>query len=224
MAQLLDDFAKRGEAEVVYLRKDRERWGKSWQLVGVEDCMHRSRHHSRYAIFQDLDERILSLENQTLAQYVMKAMTERPNIGMLQFRSTWVVCTKKPPDKYEGEEALRNHLPTLVYDKSSDVEPPGSMAKCVVDTRRVLLFVVHAVYVYFPGYESACAPPDRAIIRHYRDLTFNDRRTKKMRGYPGYAPWLTKITNGNFTITHYPSNLMKQLYPRIKKRLERVYR
>ncbi|CAJ0606321.1 unnamed protein product [Cylicocyclus nassatus] len=213
---LIDDYERSGEVEVVYLRKEQDRYGMEWHMVGVEECLHRSRHHSRYAIFTDIDERIMALGNQTLAEYTSKAMTEKTNIGMLQFRQTWVLRPRKPPNKYEGEVTLKKHLPTLIFHNTSAVGPRGHTVKCIIDPRRVLIMWIHYVLLYFPGYKgvTVSAPPDKAIIRHYRDLVDDNWGTT----------WIHEVERfGNFTMTDYPAQLMVKLYRNVKKRLSRVY-
>lgn len=51
-----------------------------------QDCVQRSRHHSRYAIFADLDERILALGNSTLAEYVLWVTIFFPHANMAHLR------------------------------------------------------------------------------------------------------------------------------------------
>ncbi|CAJ0608225.1 unnamed protein product [Cylicocyclus nassatus] len=210
---LVEDYERSGEIEVVYLRRENDRFGSEWQLAGIEDCLQRSRHHSRYAIFTDLDERILALGDQTLAEYVQKAMTEKPNIGTLTFQKTIVMRTRNPPTMYEGEQTVKNHLPTLVFHNTS--APIKEGGKCVVDPRRVLLMWIHEAYLYFPGFEGAPVPPNQALIRHYR--------------INAGARWIARMQNNkrlrreNFTLTDYPEKLMKLLYTSVEKRLARVY-
>ncbi|VDK63805.1 unnamed protein product [Cylicostephanus goldi] len=74
---------------------------------------------------------------------------------------------------------------------------------------------VHWVSLYFPGYDSVGAPPDKAIIRHYRDLVDDDWGKTWIHEVEGF---------GNFTMTDYPDNLMEKLFNNVKKRLDRVYR
>ncbi|VDM71710.1 unnamed protein product [Strongylus vulgaris] len=142
-------------------------------------------------------------------------MTEKPNIGMLQFRTTWVLRNRKPPEKYEGDRTLSEHLPTLVFHNTSAIAPPGHTAKCVLDTRRVLLMWVHHVSIFFPGYDGAGVPTEKALIRHYRDLADDNWGTT----------WIHEVEKfGNFTMTNYPERLMRVLYANVKNRLSRVYR
>ncbi|KAK6734749.1 hypothetical protein RB195_018130 [Necator americanus] len=212
--KLLDDYVKSGEVELVFFKEGQDRPGKEWQLVGVEDCVQRSRHHSRYSIFADLDERILALGNFTLAEYVQRTMIKKPNIGMIQFRTMWILRTHKLPISYQGERTLRNHLPTFVFHNTSAIAPVGHTAKCVLDTRRVLLMWVHYVSIYFPGYDGTVAAPEEAIIRHYRDVAADNWGTT----------WIREVeTFGSFRNTNYPEDLMQRLHRNVEKRLSQVY-
>ncbi|KAK6019195.1 hypothetical protein OSTOST_15178 [Ostertagia ostertagi] len=68
--KLIQHYVKNGEAEVVYFREKQDRPSIEWHLVGTQDCIHRSRHHSNYTIYADLDERILPADiNTTLSEY-----------------------------------------------------------------------------------------------------------------------------------------------------------
>ncbi|KHJ98995.1 hypothetical protein OESDEN_01010 [Oesophagostomum dentatum] len=220
--KLIDDYVKTGEAEAVYFREERDRPGKEWQLVGVTDCVQRSRHHSRYVIFCDLDERLLTFNNKTLPQ---QAMTDDPDIASVQFKTRWILRTHKPPSQYEGDETLHNHLPTLVFHNTSAIAPFGHTGKCVVDTRRVLIMSVHYPLLLFPGYEEAFAEEENAyiriteldciVLRHYRGQ-YGDSWAKR---------WIHQVERfGNFTMTDYPEHLMAPLYENIKQRLTQVYR
>ncbi|KHJ98996.1 hypothetical protein OESDEN_01011 [Oesophagostomum dentatum] len=198
--KLIDNYVKTGEAEAIYFREERDRPGKEWQLTGVANCVQRSRHHSRYAIFSDMDERILAFNNKTLAQYV---------------HTRWILRTHKPPSEYDGEDTLKKHLPTLVFHNTSVVAPNGHTAKCVLDTRRVVIMWVHYPQLLFPGYIEGYADKEDAHIRHYRDQ-IDDNWGKT---------WIHEVEQmGNFTMTDYPTHLMTPLYQNVKKRLDRVYR
>ncbi|EYB91899.1 hypothetical protein Y032_0200g1680 [Ancylostoma ceylanicum] len=68
--KLIMHYVKSGEAEVVFFREERDRVDIEWHLVGTQDCIHRSRQHSRYALFADLDERILPTKSPSLRDLV----------------------------------------------------------------------------------------------------------------------------------------------------------
>ncbi|KHJ98997.1 hypothetical protein OESDEN_01012 [Oesophagostomum dentatum] len=115
----------------------------------------------------------------------------------------------------EGEETLRKHLPTLVFHNTSVIAPQGHTAKCVLDTRRVVIMWVHYPSLLFPGYIEEHAEKEDAHIRHYRDQ-YDDNWGKT---------WIHEVEGfGNFTMTDYPEHLMTPLHQNVKKRLDRVYR
>ncbi|CAJ0588771.1 unnamed protein product [Cylicocyclus nassatus] len=121
-----------------------------------------------------------------------------------------------------GEFTLKKHLPTLVFRNTSAVAPPGYIAKSVIDPRRVVFMHIHEARLYFPGYKRLRVPPDKVLIRHYRDLYDNFGR-----------PWLVPSIQsrmdelksfGNFTMTEYPTTLMLKLYKNVRRRLSQVYK
>ncbi|EYB91906.1 hypothetical protein Y032_0200g1681 [Ancylostoma ceylanicum] len=99
--KLLQYYVRNGEAEVVFFKGDQEKTSREWQSVGVQDCLQRSRHHSQYSIFADLDERILPLNNHSLAEYVVKTMGEEKTRAMLRFQPRYVFRTRSLPEIYE---------------------------------------------------------------------------------------------------------------------------
>ncbi|RCN33034.1 hypothetical protein ANCCAN_21135 [Ancylostoma caninum] len=139
--KLIDDYAKTGEAEVVFFREEQDRTSLEWQHVEIEDCALRSMHHSRYSIFADLDERITAMGNSTLVEYISRKMCS---------------ATK-------GEQTLLEHLPTLNFRNSSTATPTGVATKCVADTRRVMAMGIHKAYILMPGYETFFVPANQAI-------------------------------------------------------------
>ncbi|VDM69673.1 unnamed protein product [Strongylus vulgaris] len=149
-------------------------------------------------------------------------MSRSDIVAEIRFSIQWVLRTTRLPSTYEGregEETLRKHLPTLIFHNTSGIGSPKLRPKCVVDSRHVLLMAVHRVAIYFPGYTGIDAPVEKALVRHYRDL--EDHLVAN------YADWLLprlrEKTGGEFTLTYYPANLMRQLYSNVKQRLQRVY-
>ncbi|RCN47968.1 hypothetical protein ANCCAN_06020 [Ancylostoma caninum] len=147
--KLIESYVKSGEAEVIHFRNQRDRPGSEWQLVGIQDCLQRSRHHSRYAIFSDPDERITPTMNVRLKDYRRKA-----NDVLI-----------------EGENTLLSHLPALVFSNTTKVAPAGTLDKCILDPTKIFIMDVHNIAVFFPGNNTIyTVPPEEAIIRHYRDI------------------------------------------------------
>ncbi|EPB74316.1 hypothetical protein ANCCEY_06589 [Ancylostoma ceylanicum] len=211
--KLIMHYVKSGEAEVVFFREERDRVDIEWHLVGTQDCIHRSRQHSRYALFADLDERILPTKSPSLRDLVSNHMESHPATGMMRFVTQWVLKTKPDPTKYEGYKTLNEHLTTLVCHNTSSPAPIGHTAKCVLDPTKVFLMWVHHVEIYFPGHETYEVPTSDAIIRHYRDVASGNWAKYYLPGVAEFGP---------FTLTNYPNSLMQKLYSNVKNRLDRA--
>ncbi|VDL80376.1 unnamed protein product [Nippostrongylus brasiliensis] len=102
-ARVLNDYVRTGEIETTFLRTN-DRPGGLYLRATIRDCIHRSRHHSRYVIIGDLDERIVLSGTETLTGYVTNVMTLHPNVASLRFKARYVVCTGHLPVYYNVME------------------------------------------------------------------------------------------------------------------------
>ncbi|WKY08495.1 hypothetical protein Q1695_007767 [Nippostrongylus brasiliensis] len=215
--QLLDDYVKTNEAELVPLSMEGESVDESIkrQHVGVNDCLHRSRRHSRYAILVDLDERLQPTGGYTLENFVRRKMSEMPSLAMIRFTSRWVLREHELPQSYEGEKTLKNFLPMLVSRNTSAIPPRRVIQKCVINPKRVLIQSIHQSLAYYPTFHGYDVPFEDGHIRHYRYLN----------GGNWSKSWLDRLSYyGAFESTEYPRQYISLLYSRIKKRLDYVYR
>ncbi|RCN40622.1 hypothetical protein ANCCAN_13441 [Ancylostoma caninum] len=213
--KLINDYVKGGEAEMVRFSREHDRPLRNWQHVAVQDCVQRSRQHSRYTIFADIDERIMPLKDNRLVDYVTKTMIKDAALGMLQLKSRWIQRTSEVPTVYEGAETLLKHLPTLVFHKTLAVAPRGYTAKCILDTKRVLLMQNHKVLIYFPEYIGLVAPADEAVIWHYRYTDAGESNSSSLAKAGASGP---------SEMMSYPEKLGEQLFRNVQARLDYVYR
>ncbi|EYB94750.1 hypothetical protein Y032_0167g106 [Ancylostoma ceylanicum] len=209
--ELIESYVKSGEAEVIHFRRQRDRPGMEWQLVGIQDCLQRSRHHSRYAIFSDLDERITPTTNVKLKDYVGELMR---NYSAMYFRPRRILRTSPVPESYEGENTLLSHLPALVFTNTTKIAPAGTLDKCILDPTKVFIMDVHNIAVFFPGNNTIyTVPPEEAIIRHYRDINVGGWSRNRTIFYD-FAPYVN---------TTYPESLLPMLYKNVRRRLDSIY-
>ncbi|VDL69564.1 unnamed protein product [Nippostrongylus brasiliensis] len=210
-ARVLNDYVKTGEIETTFLRTN-DRPGGTYLHATIQDCIHRSRHHSRYVIIGDLDERIVLSGTGTLTDYVTKFIALHPNVSALRFRSRYALRSQDLPLYYYGEETLKKHLPTLVYHNTTPIEPNFG-GKSVVDPAAVMSMSLHEPKLYFRNYNTFYVPVADAFIRHirYPDESWIERRLRAILMY------------GKTEKTYYPGHLMPVLYRRVKERLDRVY-
>ncbi|KIH54730.1 hypothetical protein ANCDUO_15122 [Ancylostoma duodenale] len=87
--KLVNDYVKGGEAEIVRFQREHDRPLRNWQHVAVQDCVQRSRQHSRYTIFADLDERIMPLKDSRLVDYGAETLLK--HLPTLVFHKTTAV-------------------------------------------------------------------------------------------------------------------------------------
>ncbi|WKY05177.1 hypothetical protein Q1695_005865 [Nippostrongylus brasiliensis] len=165
-ARVLNDYVKTGEIETTFLRtNDRPRG--LYLYATIQDCLHRSRHHSRYVIFGDLDEKIVLSGTETLSDYVTNIMTHHTNVRSIRFRPRYVLQTRDLPHYYKGDETLKDHLPTMVYHNTTPAQPELG-AKCIVDPTAVMSMGIHKPILFFSNYTTFYPPVADASIRHIR--------------------------------------------------------
>ncbi|WKY07318.1 hypothetical protein Q1695_007061 [Nippostrongylus brasiliensis] len=207
--RVLDDYMRTGEIETIFLRT-KDRPGGVYLYATIPDCLYRSRHHSRYVIFGDLDEKIVLSGTVTLSDYIKKVTALHPNVGSIRFRPRFVLQTRGFPRYYRGGATLRKHLPTLAYHNTTPVQ--GEFGdKCIVDPRAVMAMSVHKPILFFSSYKTFNVPVADGFIRHIRKPDVIWAATKLQR----------TIFNGKMENTNYPEHLMPILYQRVKERLER---
>ncbi|WKY05084.1 hypothetical protein Q1695_005814 [Nippostrongylus brasiliensis] len=208
--RLLDDYIKTGEVEAVFFKFNEK---TQFHLISIQDCIIRSRYHSRYVILSDLDERIVTKSaDEDLLSFVLSTMERHKNVGSLTFWSRFVFRTSKPPLKYKREQTLR-HLPTLVFHNTTETKAQNYI-KCIVDPHRILDMGVHNVEEFLGNYTNLYIPMCAAYIRHYRDPF---ERGFRMDHLPSIE------STGTFQKISYPQRLMQRLFENVKKRLDRVY-
>ncbi|WKY03704.1 hypothetical protein Q1695_005009 [Nippostrongylus brasiliensis] len=210
--KILQDYVRTGEAEAIYFRQESDRFSQQWHFVSIQDCIHRSRHHSRYSILIDLDERILPLTDTPLLDLISKHMTQDPKVADLWILPRNVLRYGSPPSTYQGPNALRAQLPMLIFHNTSQ---PTETRKCVVDPKKVLVMAIHNAQLYFPGFDHGITISSKEIvIRHYRDVTIDDWSVRVL-------PFVEKF--GVFENTTYPERLAGKLLHNVQQRLDRVY-
>ncbi|KAL6741033.1 hypothetical protein Aduo_014330 [Ancylostoma duodenale] len=201
--KLIKHYVRKGLAEVVHFHNAEDRPGKLWQLAFLQECLQRSRGHSKYVIFQDLDERILPADNTTVRELVRETMDMYETVASVCFPSLEFMMTLSPPLEYRGNKTLDIYLPTLVYHRNKFT---GKMPKCAIDPTKVLVMWVHAVSIFFPGYSEHHFTPEEVIMRHYNSIA--------LQGNPD----LTLLND-----TAFPAELMSMLYRKVEKTLDQVY-
>uniref|UniRef100_A0A8R1DJQ9 Glycosyltransferase family 92 protein n=1 Tax=Caenorhabditis japonica TaxID=281687 RepID=A0A8R1DJQ9_CAEJA len=210
---LLEDYVRTGEVELTYLLERNDRELLHWQMVAFRDCTLRTRGESKWALFSDIDERLLMTKYPgNILDYLRDVKDEK--IAGIQFRQQWIMKTEFMPEKYEGDKTIDEWLPTLRWHNSSTFGPPGHTVKCIIMPEKVFAMWTHRPSMIFPGFHVHELTPKEGIVRHYRDLTmWNWGNT-----------WLKEIVAmGPMSMTDYPARYQTNLTNAVKKRTKYVY-
>ncbi|WKY09643.1 hypothetical protein Q1695_002194 [Nippostrongylus brasiliensis] len=162
--RVLDDYVSTGEVEAIYLNQHSE----SVQYVHhstIQDCIVRSRYHSSYVIMNDLDERIVpGNANESLVSLVLSIMERHKDVGLITFWSRLVLRKADLPSAYEGENTLREHLPTLVFHNTT-LTKAQVYQKCIVNTLRTFDMRIHKAKAFFGNYTALYVPMSTGYVR-----------------------------------------------------------
>ncbi|CAI5448604.1 unnamed protein product [Caenorhabditis angaria] len=213
---ILEEYQKTGEITVVNLLEKYDRGVSDWQIVQYRDCQLRAKFESRWALFADLDERILMTGYPGTILNYLRDLKNAQNIGAVVFRQRWILKTETMPEKYVNDSHLLSWLPTLRWHNTSSVGPPGHTVKTIADPRKVYEAWVHYPKRYYPGqHESHDVKPEDGYVRHYRD--------QKMGNWG--KTWINDvITFGPFSLTNYSEIYQEKLVENVRKRVENVYK
>ncbi|RCN37592.1 hypothetical protein ANCCAN_16500, partial [Ancylostoma caninum] len=165
--KLLLDYEDTGEAELIYFDREDRRPVRDWQFVAVQDCVGRSRHESEFVTLQDLDELFMPAGNKTLLEYAREKMTGP--VASIAVHPYIVVRTSNPPAMYEGQGALLQHFPALIFTNSSG-KTTKFRIKPMFIPEKVIAVLVHWIYLFEPGYVTYNSSMDEVFLLHYRDL------------------------------------------------------
>ncbi|WKY07320.1 hypothetical protein Q1695_007061 [Nippostrongylus brasiliensis] len=220
---VIDDYVRTGEIETIFLRTN-DRPGVDYQLVAVHDCLHRSRHHSRYVIFGDLDERIVLSGTATLSDFVTKVMTLHPNVRSVRFRPRYVLYTQAFPNQYQGNATLNTYLPTLVYHNTSPAQPVLG-DKCIVDPTAVMAMGAHMPSLFFSNYKTFYVPIADASIRSYAEPRIESLSLIAAYGFPDYSviTFETQHWKGQKAYCWYLDEEKRQIGPPVETVIEPEY-
>ncbi|CAB3405987.1 unnamed protein product [Caenorhabditis bovis] len=209
--KILEDYERRKEIEVINLYDGFKRNNRFWHMPQIHDCLQRSRTHSKWTAFVDLDERLM-MEKETIRAYLNTLNND--SISVVDFRQRWILKDTFLPEKYEDDEQLVSWMPTQKYTNSSSFGPPGHTIKCIVKSETVVSMFVHYPYQMYPGFKRIHIDPRVGYVRHYRDVNLGDWGKK----------WLAGITKfGNFSTTYYPKKYKNRLIENVKQRVHYVF-
>uniref|UniRef100_A0A1I7T723 Glycosyltransferase family 92 protein n=1 Tax=Caenorhabditis tropicalis TaxID=1561998 RepID=A0A1I7T723_9PELO len=132
--QILDEYVNQGDAEVKTLQEKYERPFYAWQLIEIQDCHMRSKYHSKWTAFIDIDERIHTNEpNKTLVDILNNLDSQ--NIGEIQLPHLKVIKNGDTPARYLGKGQVPREMFSRKYINTA--EPTFDASKAVIRPDKV---------------------------------------------------------------------------------------
>ncbi|PAV74208.1 hypothetical protein WR25_24786 isoform A [Diploscapter pachys] len=210
---ILDDYVRTGEAEVVIMHDRFDRPGDRWHMLEIHDCILRSRAHSKWAAFVDIDERLTMTQYKGTILDYLKNIGDK-SIGSIQYRQRWIMKTEDQPEKYINATETVKWMTTQRYTNTSHVGPPGHTAKCIVRPETIGAMFIHYPRKFNPGFNQYGLTPEEGVVRHYRDQRFDNWGKTWIKEVAAFGP---------FEDTKLEENVSKQLVETVVKRVKYVY-
>uniref|UniRef100_A0A1I7TYD2 Glycosyltransferase family 92 protein n=3 Tax=Caenorhabditis tropicalis TaxID=1561998 RepID=A0A1I7TYD2_9PELO len=165
--QILNDYVRTGDVEVVNMQDKYQRVFIGWHFLQIQDCHLRSKYHSKWTAFIDLDERI-STNGQRMID-VLRSI-EDPFIGEVQMQILSVIKDQDYPDRFLNKGRLEDELIFKKYNET--VGPEWKGMKTVIRSDKVGIMSIHSAVTKYPGITSMALDPQTAVVRHFRSTKY----------------------------------------------------
>ncbi|CAL2039401.1 unnamed protein product [Caenorhabditis brenneri] len=210
--RMLIDYVRTGDMEVVKMQDKYERVFIGWHFLQIQDCHLRSKYHSKWTAFIDLDERI-STHGQRMIDLLRSI--QDPAIGEVQMQLLSVIKDEDYPEKFVNLEFLEKEMIFKKYNKT--IGPSWQGQKVVVRPEKIGIMSIHSAVAKYPGIRTLQLEPQKVVVRHLRST--------KYRVYG--SDWHKEADeNGNLPViqnTPLPQKFSENLHKAIVRRVLHVY-
>ncbi|CAB3406255.1 unnamed protein product [Caenorhabditis bovis] len=212
--RILEDYEKRGEAEIFWLYDQYPKNDYYWHNVEIQGCFLHTKRISKWTAVVDLDERlILADHTRPLIGYMNHLY--RPDIATLIFRQQYIIKTESSPEYYIDDRQTEEFMPTQRYHNSSSFGPPMFVTKSIVQMDKVAVLSIHKVLRYYGYYTDHQLTPEEGYVKHYRYVKTNN--FTKFR--------LSQVEKlGEFSVTSLEPSYSKKLVDNTVNRVRHVYK
>ena len=143
------------------------------QLAAIQDCLYRTMLISRYAVFSDLDEVIVPVQDYGWHQLMASLQADvNHNYGAYMFRH--VLYNRQFPSQCPRVQIRRDDrsfsLPAVLchVDREKRINQHGDRTKLIVSPHKILILGVHNVWRYMEGAMDYFVPIEQGLLHHYR--------------------------------------------------------
>uniref|UniRef100_A0A8R1HRQ5 Glycosyltransferase family 92 protein n=1 Tax=Caenorhabditis japonica TaxID=281687 RepID=A0A8R1HRQ5_CAEJA len=220
-AKLIDSYVATGEVEIINIPPTVSDV-IAQQLLGVADCLLRSRTYAKWSIFADIDERLIMTDDRMTIDKFISNITDE-SIGSVAFPQRWIMKREHIPEKFSSDEQVFEKMPTRAWHETTSAALKGHpscndqlscWAKDIVHNEKAIRMLVHEVVDFYPGYKELFLDPSIGYIRHYRDVQMQAWEQNNIANLRKFGP---------FSNTNYPLTIGSKLVKNVLNRLHRVY-
>ncbi|VDL80374.1 unnamed protein product [Nippostrongylus brasiliensis] len=159
--KVLKSYVESDDAEVIRFPTDND---VDFQFVAMQECLYRSRQHSRWVEFGDINDRFAMHGRAILLDVVYDTTASNDSISSLRFQSNYEFQTWSPPSEYKGWRGIVESLPLLNSCNAKKLAPAYGFTHVVHPNRTIA--VGQSEIQLFPNYVRAIVDP--AAIAHSR--------------------------------------------------------
>ncbi|CCD64813.1 Glycosyltransferase family 92 protein [Caenorhabditis elegans] len=163
--KMLTEYVRTGDVEVTFLQDKFERPAYAWHLLMMQDCHLRSKYHSKWITFLDLDERISS---GTEYNNLLEVIESQPrSVGELHVSVLNILKYEDTPEKFTSMEQLKEDM--MFRKWTNTIDPTWNASKAIVRPEQIgIMFIHYAIAKQF-GVNTVKLNASQAAVRHYRN-------------------------------------------------------
>ncbi|CAP34005.1 Protein CBG15826 [Caenorhabditis briggsae] len=143
--RILDEYQNSGDIEVKVLQEKYERPFYAWQLIEIQDCHMRSKYHSKWTAFIDIDERIHTTGKDKKFIDILNEL-DSTNSAEVKLPHLKVIKNGETPKFYEVRISNPDH-----------------------NSLQIGIMSIHEAIALEPGFKSVQLDANTVVFRHYKD-------------------------------------------------------
>ncbi|EFP06194.1 hypothetical protein CRE_12362 [Caenorhabditis remanei] len=118
--KIIDEYLRTGEIELTVIQSEYKTIDWQFHLLQINECHQRSKHHSKWVINVDIDERLVILDDEIKSVGSLLS-GYNDTVAEVGFAIRRIQKTEKLPEKYESDEQIISEMEFLKYNVSSPV-------------------------------------------------------------------------------------------------------
>ncbi|EFO88202.1 hypothetical protein CRE_16543 [Caenorhabditis remanei] len=228
--KIIDEYLRTGEIELTVIQSEYETIDWQFHLLQINECHQRSKHHSKWVINVDIDERLVILDDKIKSVGSLLS-GYNDTVAEVGFAIRRIQKTEKLPEKYESDEqvgckktSLRNDVTTIVYLFQKDEKQLifyNYLEKKIVFEMEFLKYSVSSPVTW--GAYKTIYRPEKVQVSEDNSNRINNQHYRTSEKNILGSGWLTDPNYKNFTIVPEETKFAEKLKENVLKKIKYVY-